>query len=172
MADSEGSHDRNETPAERADRNYEEILQELRVAQTGVQILFGFLFALAFYETFPRDMSPNSGILTAAMLCTVMAVLCFTAPVVIHRLYFRQGQKERLVWATHWLALIGMTLFIMGMTLALWLVLARLWSMTTASWVSLGVIPVAGFLWFLWPRWLIGKMPSPGSGTLKDDAQR
>lgn len=166
--ENEEDRDRNESHSERADRNYEEMIQELRVAQTGVQILFGFLFALAFYETFPKDTWPNSQVLTTALLCTIGAVLCFIAPVVVHRLYFRQGQKERLVWITHWLALAGLSLFIVGMTLAVWLVLAWLWSQSTATWVALAILPVAGFLWFLLPRWVIGEAPSPSLGTLSD----
>ena len=120
--------DRGESVSERADRNYIEIVQELRIAQTGVQILFGFLLALAFYETFPVDRSPNREVLTAALMCTVGAAVCFTAPVVVHRLHFRQGEKEPLVWVAHRLTLAGMVLFTLGMGLALWLVLARLWS--------------------------------------------
>ena len=120
--------DRDESVSERADRNYIEIVQELRIAQTGVQILFGFLLALAFYETFPVNSSPNREVLTAALICTVGAAVCFTAPVVVHRLHFRQGEKEPLVWVAHRLTLAGMVLFTLGMGLALWLVLARLWS--------------------------------------------
>ena len=147
--------DRDETVSERADRNYIEIVQELRIAQTGVQILFGFLLALAFYETFPVNSSPNREVLTAALICTVGAAVCFTAPVVVHRLHFRQGEKEPLVWVAHRLTLAGMVLFTLGMGLALWLVLARLWSDELATVVSLALIPACGWLWVFWPRHLL-----------------
>jgi len=74
-----GSHtseqERDETPAEHADRNYAELVQELRVAQTGVQILFAFLLTLAFYESFPRDSDRFAMILTAALLAAAAAAL-------------------------------------------------------------------------------------------------
>ena len=92
-------------------------------------------------------------------------MLCFTAPVVIHRLYFRQGQKERVVWLTHWLALVGMVLFMLGMALALWLVLTRVWSQTAATWSSLGVFLLAGGVWFILPRIFIGAPPRPGAAS-------
>ena len=134
----EGSHrtserERDETPSEHADRNFAELVQELRVAQTGVQILFAFLLTLAFYESFPRDNRVFDYVLAGALLAAACSALCFMAPVSAHRLTFRQGGKERLVWVTHGLALVGLALLAIAMLASIWLVLAYLFTWVTAS---------------------------------------
>ncbi len=83
---------RNETPLERADRNYNELLQELRVAQTGVQILFAFLLTIPFQQRFGEMV--NAGLrqeYLATLLVTAMATALLIAPVTMHRILFRQG---------------------------------------------------------------------------------
>jgi hypothetical protein len=91
---------RNETPAERMDRNWTELLQELRVTQTGIQILSGFLLTLPFQSRF-QDLSP---VLVALYLTAVafatLSTLLIVAPVTAHRLLFRRHAKDLLVnWA-------------------------------------------------------------------------
>lgn len=88
---------REETPNQRADRNWNEILQELRVAQTGSQIITGFLLAVAFQ---PRFEELDSYQLTLYIVLVVLAALATTlglAPVSLHRRLFRRGQKTRIV---------------------------------------------------------------------------
>jgi Family of unknown function (DUF6328) len=134
--------DRNESASERADRNYVEMVQEVRVAQGGVQILFGFLLALGFTAAFPTEKEHFVWVLTAALLCSGGAALAFLAPVVFHRSHFRKGRKEALVWVTHWFAIVGLVMLICSMLLSVWLVLAFLWSEATASIIagSLGLL--------------------------------
>ena len=143
--------DREETPSERADRNYAEIVQELRVAQTGVQILFAFLLALTFQSAFPRDDRTAGLVLTAALLLAASAAVCFMAPVIHHRRTFRQGRKKALVWHGHWMALSGLILLVASMVLSVWLVMSVLWTARVASvtaGVMLGTIVV---LWLVLP---------------------
>jgi hypothetical protein len=147
-------HERDETPSQRADRNFGEIVQELRVAQTGVQILFAFLLSLSFLDTFPRDDQTFDAVLTAALVGSVGAALCFMAPVVAHRLHFRTGRKERLVWVGHWMVLHGALLLVLAMDLSLWLVLAAVWSKTVATGTAVALPVVAGLLWIGLP-WLL-----------------
>lgn len=154
-----GPQERDETASQRADRNYEELVQESRVAQTGVQILFGFLLSLAFYDTFPVRSPLHGKVLIGALMCTVLSALCFTATVMAHRLHFREGAKERLVWLAHRMVIAGMLLFASGMGLALWLVLARLGSETFATAAAAGMAPAILVLWVLVPRWLIRGSP-------------
>lgn len=144
--------ERDETPSERADRNFEELVQELRVAQTGVQILFGFLLALTFYDTFPVTQSPHPEVLTAALLCAAAAALCFMAPAVAHRVAFREGAKEQLVWVGHVMLLLGMVLYAVSLDLSLWLVLARLWTQTAATVAAVALVPIVAALWAAVPR--------------------
>src|SRR3954447_1185989 len=90
-----------ETPDERADRNWAEVLQELRVLQTGTQILTGFLLALAFQPTF-ADLSDGQRrfyliLVVLAGLSTIFAL----APVALHRVLFQQRLKRRVVAYGH-----------------------------------------------------------------------
>lgn len=147
--------DRDESPSQRADRNFSELVQELRVAQTGVQILFAFLLSLTFLQAFPRDDRTYAAILTAALLTSASAALCFMAPVALHRLRFRQGAKEQLVWVTHLMALIGLALLILAMDLSLWLVLAVLWSWRAATALALVLLVVVPLLWVVLPSRLL-----------------
>ena len=84
---------RDETPAERADRNWNEVLQELRVMQTGTQILTGFLLALAFQPAF-ADLSEVSATfyLTLVVLSALSSIVAL-APVALHRILFRRRAK-------------------------------------------------------------------------------
>lgn len=92
-----GSPRRNETGAERLDRNWGELLQEFRVAQIGIQILFGFLLILPFQSRF-SDLSDGQRLIYLLVFaCMTISTLCILAPIVAHRLLFRQKAKDRLV---------------------------------------------------------------------------
>lgn len=143
-------HERDETPSERADRNFAELVQELRVAQTGVQILFAFLLTLAFYDSFPKE-PPFPTVLVAALLAAASSALCFMAPVAVHRLTFRIGGKEQLVWASHRFAMAGMTLLAVAMLLAVWLVIAYLFANSTATLIVAGLALLVVILWVVLP---------------------
>src|SRR3954464_6532648 len=99
---------RNETPLERCDRNLIELLQEVRVAQTGVQVLFAFLLTVPFTGRF-HDISDTerSVYLVTLMLAGAAAVLLI-APTSHHRLLFRCGDKERLVMVANRYAIAGL----------------------------------------------------------------
>ena len=140
--------ERDESESERADRNYTEMVQEVRVAQGGVQILFGFLLALGFTNAFPTEERHFVWVLTAALLLSGGAALTFLAPVAFHRSEFRKGRKEALVWVTHWFAIAGLILLIGAMLLSIWLVLAFLWTEATASFVTSGLAILALIVWF------------------------
>lgn len=127
---------RDETPEEHADRNFSELVQELRVAQTGVQILFAFLLSLPFLAAFPRTASFTQ-VHTGALLSSALATICFVAPVAFHRLLFRKGRKEEIVQLAHYMAVIGLGMLALSMGLASWLVLAVLWS-DASAWATVG----------------------------------
>ncbi len=143
--------DRDETPSQRADRNFAELVQELRVAQTGVQILFAFLLTLAFYDSFPHDRPVFSVVLGAALLSAASSAVCFMAPVAAHRMTFRLGGKERLVWVTHRFALTGLVLLALAMLLAVWIVLAYLFSQRAATACVAGLTLLILLVWVALP---------------------
>ena len=95
--DTAAPEERHETPAERLDRNWSELLQELRVAETGIQILTGFLLILPFQARFATVSPFLVGVFLAAVLLAALATALVLAPVAAHRLLFRRHEKDVLV---------------------------------------------------------------------------
>ena len=88
---------RNETPTQRADRNWNELLQEFRVLQTGTQILAAFLLTLPFQQRFTQLSPFDVGVYLVLVFLAVIVTLLALAPVSLHRLLFRQRAKVELV---------------------------------------------------------------------------
>lgn len=111
------SQGRDETPAERADRNWNDVLQELRVLQTGTQILTGFLLALAFQPAF-ADLDRGQRVFYLALVVlSALSAIVALAPVALHRFLFRQHAKASVVRYGHralLLALITVSLLLAG----------------------------------------------------------
>jgi len=96
-ADVNPADGRPETRDQRSDRNWNELLQEFRVLQTGTQILAGFLLTLPFQQRF-RELAPFDVVIYQALVViAVIVTLLALSPVSLHRLLFRRGAKERLV---------------------------------------------------------------------------
>jgi hypothetical protein len=135
---------RGETPMQREDRRYGELLQELRVAQTGIQILLAFLFTAAFSPGFQRLQDYQRVIYVVTLLLGAGATALLIAPVSIHRLLFGQQLKPQIVRAANVLTFFGLVL--MGLTVgsALLLVLDYILPLDSALWLTGGVM-----LWFV-----------------------
>ncbi|MFF5103588.1 DUF6328 family protein [Streptomyces sp. NPDC000134] len=116
MADHRPCTARNETPLQRADRNFVELLQELRVTQTGVQILFAFLLSLAFTSRFTELDTFQRAVYVATLLLVVLAATLFTAPAALHRSLFQQGAKPRIVQVSSRLASAGLGVLVFAFT--------------------------------------------------------
>ncbi len=101
---------RDETPEERADRNWLELLQELRVSQTGVQLLAGFLATLPFQSRFDELDAFQRGWYVGLLALAFATVGVTLAPVAIHRHVFQEGAKPELVRAGHRLTSIALAL--------------------------------------------------------------
>lgn len=99
--------DRDETEAQRLDRNWSSLLQELRVAQTGVQLLTGFLLTLPFQARFPMLDTTMRTVYLVTVACSIGATVLLVAPVSMHRLLFRRHRLETLVAASHSFAIVG-----------------------------------------------------------------
>jgi Family of unknown function (DUF6328) len=140
--DERDSADRNETEGQRLDRNVNEMLQELRVAQTGVQILFAFLLTIAFQQRFPEVTDFQRNVYITTLLLVAGATALLIAPVSFHRVVFRQRQKRTLVEATHRLATGGLVLLLLAICGAVLLILdlllgtrpAIIWTSLVAVW--------------------------------------
>src|SRR5215217_8240399 len=113
---------RSETALERSDRNLVELLQEVRVVQTGVQVLFAFLLTAPLAPRFP-DLSTFQRLTYFATLLTAgAAVILLIAPTAYHRILFRLGDKEHLVSVANRFTLAGLTCVAVSMVGALLLV--------------------------------------------------
>jgi hypothetical protein len=113
---------RDETEEERLDRNLGELLQELRVALPGVQVLFAFLLAVPFQQGFTRITEFEKKMYFVTLLLTALSAALLIAPSAYHRLTFRYQQKYRLVFVANRLAIAGLGTLALAMTSAVLLV--------------------------------------------------
>jgi putative flippase GtrA len=150
MAAAEGGG-RDETALERWDRNFGELLQEVRVAQTGVQILFAFLLTLPFTVRFEHvsrlDRLAYVGTVIAAALATGLLI----APVSYHRIVFRQGRKAELVRVASRLAEWGLGCLLFAILGAVFLVMDVVLGSPWAALLVAAVATMYGFLWYVLP---------------------
>jgi hypothetical protein len=106
---------RNETEKQRWDRNFADLLQELRVAQTGVQILFAFLLTLPFSNGFPKTSAFQRDVYLVALMSAAFATAMIISPVAFHQALFRQGRKPELVRYAHRMAGGGLGFMLISM---------------------------------------------------------
>jgi Family of unknown function (DUF6328) len=150
--ESAGSPDpRHESEAERADRNLAELLQELRVAGLGVQVLFGFLLSLPFTNRFARLSGGQRDLYLVTLVLSTLATALLLGPVAYHRLVFRRGQKEGLVRAASVMAILGLAVVGLAVSAAVLLVTGFVAGWTTAVLITVFVACVFGILWFAFP---------------------
>ncbi len=116
------SSGREETEEERLDRNLGELLQELRVALPGVQVLFAFLLAVPFQRNFAKASLFDEKVYFATLLLTAISAALLIAPSAYHRLTFRYQQKHRLVFIANRLTIAGLGCLALAMTCAIMLV--------------------------------------------------
>src|SRR5580693_2190929 len=112
-AESHGERDefapaRRETEAQRNDRNLSELIQELRVAGLGVQVLFGFLLSLPFTQRFVRLSGGQRDLYLTCIMLSAVATVLFVGPVAYHRLVFRRDMKEDLLRIANMMAIVGL----------------------------------------------------------------
>jgi hypothetical protein len=101
-----------EDSGEQLDRHWNELLQELRLAQTGTQILFAFLLSIAFQNQFHAADRFTHTVYAVTLVASALAVALFLAPVSFHRVVYRQGLRDRLVTITDWLAQAGLVFLV------------------------------------------------------------
>lgn len=142
---------RQESPAQRDDRNLSELVQELRVAGLGVQILFGFLLSLPFTTRFIQLSSAQRALYLACLILSATATVLLIGPVAYHRLVFRRGMKEHLVKFANVLAILGLAA-VAGAVLAAVLLLTWYVAGVAAGAVVTALIGVMiAALWFAVP---------------------
>ncbi len=147
------SYSRHESNAQRLDRNFNEQLQEVRIAEAGVQILFAFLLTLPFQARFSALSGLQLRIYFVILVASALSVVFFTAPVAIHRVLFRQGVKDFIVTYTSTLLSLGLVTLAIAVIGGVVLVLDVLFGTVLAivTGVVLAVLAVA--LWVAVPQW-------------------
>lgn len=113
---------REESEGERLDRNLAELLQELRVALPGVQVLFAFLLAVPFQQNFTEITPFQERLYFATLLCTAISAALLISPTAYHRLTFHLQQKKELVLVSNRLAIAGLGFLALAMTGAVMLI--------------------------------------------------
>jgi hypothetical protein len=154
--------ERGETEVERLDRNWNSLLQELRVEQTGVQLLTGFLLTLPFQQRFDVLSEHMRMVYLATVSCSVAATVLLIAPVAMHRLLFRRHRLQVLVSASHRCAQAGLLLLgvaLTGMTIVIFAAVSG----RNAGFVA-GACALALFtlFWVVVPLLLRNRGPGPG----------
>jgi Family of unknown function (DUF6328) len=142
---------RDETEAERLDRNLQEFLGELRVALPGVQVLFAFLLVVPFNQRFPDITDFQKTTYFVTLLFTAAASVCLIAPTAQHRIEFRRQHKEQIMLMANRLAVLGLGCLAVAMTGAILLITDLLYGSTTTLIVTLAVGVAFATLWYLVP---------------------
>jgi predicted membrane channel-forming protein YqfA (hemolysin III family) len=140
-----------ETEGQRLARNLSELLQEVRVAQAGVQFLFGFLLAVTFTDRYAKIDGFERTVHLVAVLFATVAVACLTAPAAWHRLLFRHGQRREIVKVANVLTVIGLACLATAMTATVLLLFDVVAGVTIAVVVTVLVAVMFGMLWFALP---------------------
>lgn len=142
---------RDETEEERLDRNLGELLQELRVALPGVQVLFAFLLAVPFQQNFTKISEFEKKVYFATLLLTALSAALLIAPSAYHRITFRYQQKHRLVFIANRLAIAGLATLALAMTCAIMLITDVLFGTVTTIVTVTAALTVFVLLWAVLP---------------------
>lgn len=164
---------RDETEGDRLDRNLDELLQELRIALPGVQVLFAFLLVVPFQRNF-EDITPfEERVYFVTLLLTALSAALLMSPPAYHRMNFRKQQKEHLVFVANRLAIAGLCVLGLAMTGAILLTTSLVFPATeTVVATTAGSFAVYLTLWVLLPvrrRILADDLPPARSDSPSGD---
>jgi Family of unknown function (DUF6328) len=158
---------REESEAERLDRNLSELLQELRVALPGVQVLFAFLLAVPFQQGFVNITGFQKGAYFATLLLTAISAVLLISPSAYHRMTFRMQQKDDLVFLANKLAIAGLGALALAMTGAIMLITDVLFGPVATAITSVAAFGLFVVFWYALPlrrRERISGPDGPSSG--------
>lgn len=168
MAETDGSQHqpqgdsvRDETPEEQADRNFDDLLQELRVSQTGVQFLFAFLLILAFQNRFADIDGFVRTTYVVTVLCTTAAATLLIAPVAVHRALHGLRRKPEVVQVSSRYAQTGLVFLALSMVGALLLALDATLPRLGAIALAVFVGAMIGTAWLAHPMLLARRAGDP-----------
>ena len=140
-----------ETHEERVNRELIELLNELRVALPGVQVLFAFLLAVPFSQRFAEVTDLQKNAYMVALLSTLAGSVFLIAPTAYHRIRFRDRDKEALLMISNAFAIVGVVCLAIGMTAVVFLVTDLLFKAATTALVTAGTAALFATVWFVLP---------------------
>ena len=140
-----------ETEKERVDRELIELLNEVRIALPGVQVLFAFLLILPFQQAFAKTSDLDRGIYIIALLFSAVAAALFIAPSAYHRLDFRRNIKEEMLFDSNKLIVAGLLCTAIGISCSVYLVVDVVFGGMAAAFATVATVLVYGVLWFVLP---------------------
>lgn len=140
-----------ETEKQRLARNVNELLGELRVAQTGVQILFGFLLAVVFTPLFRKASDFEQGLHLAAVLLAVLATAMLSAPAAWHRVLFRSGRRYEILQYGNRLVLVGLVCIALAVTATIALMVKVIFGLVPMIVIATLVALLFIAVWFFAP---------------------
>jgi len=143
-----------ESTQEKGHRQLIELLQELRVALPGVQVLFGFLLIVPFSARWGEVTAFQRDLYFACLLCSAAATAFLIAPSAIHRLDFERGDKPRIVQISNVLAIIGLTFLAIAIVGVVLLITDVLYNGAAAVGYTVGIAALFGVLWYSIPVFL------------------
>jgi Na+/H+-dicarboxylate symporter len=152
--------DTRESTDERANRELMEMLNELRVALPGVQVLFAFLLTIPFSQRFEILDDGDRRVYFSAVLATAAATLCLIAPSAHHRLRFRSGVKEHLLRVANVLMVVGLTLLAYAVSAVTYVVTDVIYPGSLAQVVAAMMAGAFVIVWFVLPL-LYRQRPTP-----------
>jgi hypothetical protein len=140
-----------ESEAEKLDRNWNELLQELRVSQTGVQVLTGFLLTLPLQPKFAELSTLERNLYVVAISLSILATGLLVAPVSMHRVLFRKRRKESLVEVGSWVAKAGLVTLALASASVAAFVFSIVFTETVGLWVGAVTLVVFALTWLVLP---------------------
>lgn len=140
-----------ESHEERVNRELIELLNELRVALPGVQVLFAFLLAVPFTQRFADATELQTDAFMVALLSTLAGSVFLIAPSAYHRIRFRERDKEVLLRISNAFAIVGMMFLAIGMTAVVFLVTDIIYKGTTTAIVTASTAALFASVWFVLP---------------------
>ena len=154
MRDPQGDPDETQTDEsrkERVDRELIELLNEIRVALPGVQVLFAFLLILPFQQAFADTSATDQAVYTVALLLSALGAALLIAPSMYHRLNFRRGVKEQLLHDTNRLMVVGMVCVAAGIACSIYLVVDVVYGNPAAALGTAAAVVVYAVTWLVLP---------------------
>ena len=151
MPEDKSKHQSGTAEKERVDRELIELLNEIRVALPGVQVLFAFLLILPFQQGFAEISGVDRAVFTVALLTSALAAAMLITPSMYHRLNFRQGNKEQMLFDANRLMIVAMIVLAIGIACSIYLIADVVYGGTVAVLATVATLIVYVGLWIVLP---------------------